>query len=740
MPRKKSGKKSIDPAQILHLLEENPCSPRRLLREMVLPPGRRAELVNILMKLIEEGKIIRMRGGLFGIPKSVKIIKGRFVQTQPGFAFVIPAHESEPDLYIPGSGIKDAMPNDEVEVRVVSQIRRRKERAFRRQAQIIRILKRANEQIVGCYVQTQGRGLIQPDGMSGLHEFIVPGNKNKGAKNGEKVVAKVTIWPNRDWPGQAEIIEVIGPAADPGVGITAIVRRYQLPENFSPAALAQARQVARLPDPSVYTQRLDLRERMVVTIDGADARDFDDAVSCEENSEGGWHLGVHIADVSYYVKTGTRLDLEARERGTSVYLPDRVLHMLPEPLSCGVCSLVPDQDRLAVSVFMDVEPDGKISCTTFYRSVIRSQARLTYDWVEEVLTKPATNNPATPFSQTLKQLHAVAKALRARREARGSLDFDLPDPRVVLGADGQVQTIEKREQLASHRLIEDCMIAANEAVAEYLRRKDVPSLYRVHEAPAGEKLEEFQEFLEAYGYSLKIGRPRQAAKVFQRLVKSWQGKPEADILNMALLRAMKLAVYAPKNIGHFGLGSACYTHFTSPIRRYPDLIVHRMLTEQLEKKVLAGERRNTLQAQMATWAEQLSTAERRAEKAEREAVKLMQIEFMTRKIGECFEGTITTVTNFGFFVELKDHFVEGLVRAADLRDDYYYFEEQRRFLQGVNSGRIFRIGQSVRIRVERIDPLEQRVIFTLPDELPTAKTSSRRNPPRLVRKSRRKRF
>ncbi|MCK5243498.1 ribonuclease R [bacterium] len=740
MPKKKTDKNKIDPKSLLSLLRQRACSPRRLMKELMLPKSQRMVISNMLRQMAEEGKVIRLRGGLYGLPKQSKTLVGRLVQSKPGFAFVIPQDEKEPDLYVPGKNLKDAMPDDEVEVRVVSEIQRSRTRGQKRQAQIVRVVKRASEQIVGLYFQDRGVRLIHPEGMIRLHEFTVAATKTRKAKSGDQVVAKVTAWPQRYTPGEAEITEVLGTTNAPGVDITAIVRRYNLPDRFSKAALDQANAIAIEPVPKEIAQRLDLREQVIVTIDGADARDFDDAVSCETLANGNWRLGVHIADVAYYLDSGSCLDLEARERGTSVYLPDRVLHMLPEPLSCGVCSLVPKRDRYTVSAFMEVTPTGEVVNTEFHRSIIHSHERLTYDWVETVLTQKHCDNPAERYREELKQFHQVALALRAKRESRGSLDFDLPDPRVVLGPDGRVQTIEKREQLASHRLIEDCMIAANEAVAKYLRQQDVPSLYRIHEPPAGERMEEFQEFLEAYGYALKLGKSQEASKQFQKLMQQWEGKPEAQVLNMALLRAMKLAVYAPKNSGHFGLGSECYTHFTSPIRRYPDLIVHRRLTEHLKRRTQTGGQRNAWQSKMVIWGEQLSDLERRAEKAEREAVKRKRLEFMSNKIGEIFEGTITTVANYGFFVELQEHFVEGLVRSSELSDDYYYFEERQRFLQGTNSHRIFRTGQRVRIRMDRIEWEEQRVLFSLHEAAAQKKTAEKRNAPRMVRKSRRKRL
>ncbi len=689
-----------------------------------------------LKRLVASGQIVRRRGGLYGAPRSVRLMTGRLVQTRPGFAFVVSDQDGETDVYVPASDMKNAVPDDRVEIQVISGFR-----GNRLRGKVVRIIQRVHENITGTFKLNLGKGWIKAYNWPFMREFFIPPGRQGKARNGDVVVARVDVWPTESTPGRANVIEVLGSPDRPGVDITMIVRRFGLPDKFSSAALAQACEIAQEPAEAVYANRKDLRKELVLTIDGEDARDFDDAVSCRARPGGGWRLGVHIADVSYYVTLGTVLDREAYERGTSVYFPDRVLHMLPEELSCRVCSLVPGRDRLTVSASMDIEPDGKIVHAEFYRSVIRSRARLTYNGVEEVLQAGRkSGDPAWDFVPELRLIYCAAQALRVRRQARGSLDFDLPDSRIVLGSDGRVKTIEKQVQLASHGLIEDCMIAANEAVAGYLAHTDTPALYRVHEPPSGDKLEDLKEILRAYGKAWKPGKSRESSRGFQALLLSWQGQPEAPVLNTALLRAMKQALYAPKNLGHFGLASQCYTHFTSPIRRYPDLIVHRMLTARLEKGAWSGERRADMVERMSVWGGQLSLVERRAEKAEREAVKVKQVEFMQGKIGEVFSGRITTVTNFGFFVELEEHFVEGLVRAESLEDDYYHFEDRKRYLAGVNTGREFHTGDRVVVKVVEMNRDEMRVIFILHEDKPQHEKRARKNPPRFIPKSRRKRL
>ncbi len=724
------AKKSLQPkmpegGKVIAALQAQPASARRLLKLLHLPAGARPALHRLLGRLLAEDKIRKVRGGQYAAATPRETLAGRLVQTQPGYAFVVLEQEGAQDLYVAAADLGGALPDDAVSVQVVGG-----PQAGRQRARVVRVLRRGHERLVGAFRRERHYGLFKPAGWPFVNDFLVPAEEQLAARDGDLVAAEVTAWPQGYVPGKVRVLEILGAPDQPGVDVTVIVRKYELPDRFSSEAEAEARQFAREPGPADREGRLDLRGQPIVTIDGADARDFDDAVHCELRETGGWRLGVHIADVSHYLPESSRLDLEARERGTSVYLPDRVLHMLPEPLSCGVCSLVPGRDRLTVSAFLDVEPDGSVSRTEFGRSVIHSAARLTYDEVQAVLTGTPGQNAAAAFSLELGHLHGAAMALRRRRFQRGSLDFDLPEAKVILGPEGRVTTIERRQQLASHRLIEDCMVAANEAVARYLTRTDTPALYRVHAPPDGEKLRDLQEFLEAYGYRLASFSPQDASRAYQKLLLSWQGKPEEAVLNFALLRSLKLAVYAPRNIGHFGLASRCYTHFTSPIRRYPDLIVHRMLTRRLAGPI--GDRQlAALKERLPVWGEELSRAERRAEKAEREAVKVKQAEFMSGKIGETFAGRITTVAPFGFFVELEEHFVEGLVRVNTLEDDYYVFDERKRFLRGDRTGREFHTGDRVTAEVKRVDPAEGEVDFSLHEERRRPRADWRRHAPRV---------
>jgi ribonuclease R len=715
MSRKSNPSAPLDENSVLAALKGGAKSLRDLAKDLKVPATGRGHFKHQLQGMLARRRLVQVKGGFLALgesqaAQSAGTLLGRVVQKQAEYAFVVPQEPDQKDFYVASADLQDALPDDIVEARVVPG-----GTGARRQAKVVKVVKRAHEKLVGTFRRERKLGFLRPAGLPFVREFLIPDQDQAVARDGNQVVAQVTSWPEGYVAGRAKIIEVLGSADEPGVDITVIVRKYGLAEAFSEEAQDQARRLANEPGLTEIAGRLDLRKLSIVTIDGEDARDFDDAVSCEAKPGGGWRLGVHIADVSHYLQEHTPLDLEVRERGTSVYLPDRVLHMLPEPLSTGVCSLVPGRDRLTVSAFMDVEPDGQVSHAEFCRSVIHSAGRLTYNWVEKVLTGQSDDNLAQDFKPELLRLQQASLAIRRDREGRGSLDFDLPEAKVILGPDGRVAAIEKRVSLASHRLIEDCMIAANESVARYLARTDTPALYRIHAQPSGEKFEELLEFLKAYGYRLEAGSPRSASLAFQHLLASWQGKPEAQLLNMVLLRSLKLAVYSPHNIGHFGLASSCYTHFTSPIRRYPDLVVHRALTARLAGP-LSPQTRAAWTERLPGLGEQLSTAERRAEKAEREAVRVKQAEFMLARVGEVMAGKITNITNFGFFVELDEVFAEGLVKLGSLGDDYYIFNERERSLAGERHHRRFRLGDPVSVQVWRVNKEEGLVDFVLAAE------------------------
>lgn len=499
-----------------------------------------------------------------------------------------------------------------------------------------------------------------------------------------------------------------------------VIREFGHPLKFPAKVVEEAKKISASLSPESWGERQDLRNEVVVTIDGETARDFDDAVSISPLPEGGWRLKVSIADVSYYVHPGSAVDREAYTRATSVYFPDRCLPMLPEELSNHLCSLVPGQDRLTMTAELDFDRAGNRYQSRFYRSVIRSHARLTYTLVNELLVKKVGRNPYEEILPALEQMEILFRLLRSQRLARGSLDFDLPEPSVVIDLEtGEIERIVKAERYASHRMIEEFMIAANEAVAEFLQEQEVPALYRIHEPPAADKTSDFLALLHNMGFQITRSKSI-TPKLFASIIEQIRGKPQERLLNTLLLRTMKQAYYDPKNKGHFGLASRCYTHFTSPIRRYPDLVVHRALGALVSPSANrwggAGHER-TAKKRMAEMATHCSDRERNAMKTEWAVRDLAAVYFMKGKIGKTYEGIISNVTKFGFFVELADYFVEGLVGLRNLTDDYYIFDEKRHRLLGRRTKQKFQIGDSVRVRVRGVNEVRRWLDFLLETSL-----------------------
>ncbi|HEY8370304.1 MAG TPA: ribonuclease R, partial [Thermodesulfobacteriota bacterium] len=519
---------------------------------------------------------------------------------------------------------------------------------------------------------------------------------------------------------EGRIVEVIGRREDPDAEAELIIRKHDLPHRFGDAALAEAERVARERAPSesdiAASGRVDLRDRTLVTIDGETARDFDDAVGIEPLEGGRTRLYVAIADVSHYVDPGGALDREAYARGTSVYFPDRAIPMLPEVLSNGVCSLNPRVDRYALTCELTFDAQARPVGVRIYPSVIRSRARLTYTLVRRIVEDrdEAAREAHAPLVADLERMAALAARLRSRRLQRGSIDFDLPEPQVVLDLEGGIEAIVRSERNVAHQLIEEFMLAANEAVARHLQGLDVPTLYRVHEEPARDKLDAFREFLHNLGYTLggTAGGPVHP-KLFQKVVEAARGRPEERLVNAVMLRTMMQAHYSTENIGHFGLASPAYTHFTSPIRRYPDLVVHRILREVGTRGRLTAERRAALERELPETARHCSERERKAMEAEREVVALKKCQFMATRVGDEFDGVIAGVTAFGFFVELTDVFVEGLVHISSIGDDYYTYVEKMHALVGRHTRRTFRVGDPVRVRVDRVDLDSRRIDFSI---------------------------
>lgn len=705
--------------QVLQLMEEED---RPLLsREIVRHLGLRGELKQrtraLLKDLEDEGKIVRIRGNRYGLPLKMNLVVGKVKCHPDGYGFVIPEAEGEEDIFVSPKNLKEAMHGDRVVARVES-IRRKG-----REGKVIRILERAFRKVVGKFMKAKHYSYLIPEDERILQEIYIPEGETKRARPNQIVVAEITQYPAERARPEGRIAHILGYPDDPEVEPQIIIHKYDLPHRSSSAALKEARSLPLTPSFYEYQDRVDLRGIPTFTIDGENARDFDDAVSIEKEKDGGLKLYVSISDVSHYVKEGTPLDEEAFLRGTSIYFPDRAIPMFPPELSNEICCLHPKLDRLTLTVELRYDAHGEKREIRFYPSVIRSDERLTYTIVKRILLDEDAElkDRFRSLLPSLEWMADLSQRLRQRRMERGALDFDLPEPEVILNLQGETEEIIRAERNLAHQIIEEFMIAANEAVAHFVEGKGIPFIYRIHEPPQHEAIDEFRRFVSHLGY--KSIRPdhgmkkesNYSPKEFQKVLLEVKGRPEEKVVNNILLRSMKWAKYLAKNLGHFGLASDAYTHFTSPIRRYPDLIVHRILKRILSKKdgKISEVVDSTLREELAKKADHLSRRERVAMEAEREILGRYRIRFMKDKMGEVFDGVISGVSAFGFFVELKDIFVEGLVRVTSLHDDYYHYHEKRYSLVGERTHKTFRIGDGMRVRVDRVDVERRHIDFGL---------------------------
>ncbi|MEK1906033.1 MAG: ribonuclease R, partial [Pseudomonas sp.] len=612
------------------------------------------------------------------------------------------------------------------------------DRRGRREGAIVEVIERAHETIVGRYFEEAGIGYVEADNPKIQQEVLVTPGRAGNAKVGQFVAIKITHWPTARFQPQGDIVEVVGNYMAPGMEIDVALRSYDIPHVWPEAVIKEARKLKPDVEESDKEKRVDLRHLPFVTIDGEDARDFDDAVYCEKNSSawklfsGGWKLYVAIADVSHYVKVGSALDEEATKRGNSVYFPERVVPMLPEELSNGLCSLNPHVDRLAMVCEMTMSKAGKLVDYQFYEAVIHSHARLTYNKVSYMLEQPKSSEGKslrTEYKEVLphlKQLYSLYQVLLAARHERGAIDFETQETRIIFGAERKIAEIRPTQRNDAHKLIEECMLAANVATAQFMKKHEVPSLYRVHDGPPPERLEKLKAFLTELGLMLHKGKEGPSPKDYQKLLQSIRERPDFHLIQTVMLRSLSQAVYSADNNGHFGLNYEAYTHFTSPIRRYPDLLVHRAIRSVIRSKMDTPHVRRAGavsmpkariypydEAALEQLGEQCSMTERRADEATRDVVNWLKCEFMKDRVGETFEGVITAVTGFGLFVELKDIYVEGLVHVSALPGDYYHFDPVHHRLAGERSGRSFRLGDSVEVKVMRVDLDERKIDFEM---------------------------
>lgn len=669
-----------------------------------------------LEELEKEGAIIKNRSDLYGVPSRMHLVVGRIAMTAKGFGFIIPdvrETEDETDVFVPAGAIGTAMHGD----RVVARVTPAQEEGRSREGEIIRILERANEKIVGTFERSKTFGFVTPDNTKLTQDIFVAKKLFKGAKTGSKVVVKITKWPNGRRSAEGEVIEVLGKVGDPGVDVLSVMRQYELSETFPEDVQAEADAVEQEPSPAEYQGRADRRDLQIVTVDGEDSKDLDDGVYARKNPDGSYFLGVYIADVSHYVKEHAPLDREAYARGTSVYLVDRVIPMLPKELSNGICSLNAGVDRLSMACEMQISPEGEITSYEILPTVIHVYRRLTYNIVNKVLVDKAEpflsdNGDIMPMLETLAELRG---ALKAKRHRRGSIDFDLPEVKVKLDENGHPVALIKREGSLAESIIEECMLAANETVAKHMDTRNLPFMYRVHEQPSEEKIERLNNLLAAFGLFVKQDEQGHIKPIdVQQVLEKVEGRPEERIISTVSLRSMQQARYSEQSLGHFGLAARYYTHFTSPIRRYPDLIVHRLLRETFATGSLPLDRQERLKTVLPEIAEHASNRERLATEAERETTDMKKIEYMAQFVGEEFAGVISGVTAFGIFVEL-DNGVEGLVHVSTMTNDYYEYVEEQYAMIGERTRTQYRLGDEVEVILAHANVEERNLDFVLKD-------------------------
>ena len=708
--------------RVLSMLAETgkPVGVRDIVRRLGLDAEGRRELKGVLRGMIADGEVVKVRGARVGLPSRMNLVVGRLTCNPGGFGFVVPEKKAprEADVYVSAVNMKEALHGD----RVVARIERTTSKGA--EGRIIRILERATQRIVGRF-ESDGKfgGHVIPFDRRVLQELFIPQDESGDAQPGQMVLAEITRPPTATRNPAGRVLAVLGRLEDKGVDLKVIMAKYGLPDAFPPDVESEATRVPTEVRPEDVDGRTDFRPWDTVTVDPETARDHDDAISLDRLNEGGWRLAVHIADVAHYVRPGSLLDQEAYLRGTSVYFPDRVVPMLPHALSSNICSLVEGQERLTQTVVLDLDTRGVVKKATFHDGVIKSRAKMSYQQVQAIIDgDQALRARFAPLVPLFQRMDELAKLMRKRRYERGSLDFDLPEPKLVLDAAGEMTAIVASERLDSMRVIEEFMLAANEAVAARLSDAGMPALYRIHEQPEPLRVEEFADLVASFGYRVPHDLEGIRPQDFQLILRQIAGKPEEKLISYLLLRTMKLARYHEENLGHFGLATDMYAHFTSPIRRYPDLVVHRALRALRQKKgpdaLLAS-----LPAGLAEMGQHLSDMERRATDAERELVEWKKVRFMADKLGETFKGYVTGVQAFGLFVELDEVYVQGLVHVSSMTDDYYQFNEKAHTLKGENTNKAYRLGDRVEVQVVRVDLEQRKIDFALLDVLERAAAS-----------------
>ena len=683
-----------------------------------------------LNAMLRDGQLVRNRRGCYALADQFDLVQGRVVGHPDGFGFLVTDDEGD-DVYLSARQMRALFHGDRVLARITGLDRR-----GRREGDVVEVLKRNTHTVVGRFYNEKGVQFVTPDNKRLPMDIPVPAGESNGATHGQIVSVEIIEQPSKRSPPVGRVVEVLGDHMAPGMEIDISIRSHDIPQTWPPAVEAEIDGLGEQVPAQAKRGREDLRELPLVTIDGADARDFDDAVFCEA-TPGGWRLLVAIADVSHYVHPDTALDSEAFERGNSVYFPERVIPMLPEVLSNGLCSLNPEVDRLCMACEIIFNREGRMIRSRFSNALMRSHARLTYTEAAAIMVDrdPQARKNRQTLLPHLDELYRLYKVLRKGREKRGAIDFETTETRIIFGAGRKIERIVPLVRNDAHKVIEECMVAANVAAARYLERHKMPTLNRVHAAPTGEKVADLQEFLNELGLGLR-GGSKPTARDYSAVLKVAHGRPDEHLINTVLLRSMPRAEYSPENIGHFGLAHEHYAHFTSPIRRYPDLLVHRAI-----RHVLAGKKPKSFPytvENMQIFGEHCSATERRADEATRDAIDWLKCEYMLDKIGETYSGIITATTSFGIFVELQDIYVEGLVHVTALGNDYYHFDPTRHWLIGERTNQIFRLGDPLNVKVVQVNLDDRKIDFELSEKQKRKASGSKKDQGKHRRSHRRK--
>lgn len=700
-----------------------PASYKQIISELKLESDAEQEaLRRRLIAMIRDGQLMQNRRGAYGPLDKMELISGRVIGHKDGFGFVVP-DEGGGDLFLNGRQMRGVLHNDKVLVSVANIDDR-----GRREGIVVEVLERATTQLVGRLFMESGTAFVEPSNQRVTQDILISPDALKGAKSGQMVVVEMVEQPTARTRPTGKVIEILGDHMAPGMEIDVAIRNHELPHIWPEEVLNAAAKFSKEVSEDAIVGRLDLRDLPFVTIDGEDAKDFDDAVYCQPKKNG-WTLFVAIADVSHYVRPESLLDQEALNRGTSVYFPEHVIPMLPEALSNELCSLKPNVNRLTMVCEMAISSSGKITNYRFHEAVIRSHARLTYNQVYAMVVQK-DKELQTRFQTLLphlEELFSLYHVLHKARQLRGSIDFDLPETKIIFGPERKIERIIAVQRNDAHRMIEECMLCANICASKFLIANNCPGLFRIHEGPSEEKLEDLRRFLSEIGIKISARRAP-APKDYAEILESIKDRPDAHLIQTVLLRSLSQAVYSPENKGHFGLAFDAYAHFTSPIRRYPDLFVHRAIRSVLREKYQPGE----YDSQLEKLGEHCSMTERRADDATRDAMDWLKCEFMMDKVGENFSGVISSVTSFGLFVELTDIYVDGLVHISMLPNDYYRFDPIKHTLYGERAGRRFRLGDVIQVKVARVDLDEREIDLVLAETVETQRPRKKKGKKNLL--------